>query len=433
MNRIIKTFILTGLLLFVINGIISAQNQIYINRNYRPGQTEREQMVAQYYPFSSTVLDLSKFRERYPAYKNMVPEEVTIRPPDLTGLKDVVYSVSYLEVPGEAEGILLITLVANYFSDEPIHFFDFNLDKNFTNDRNSRYIFPEKTEVQSFTFTKTGNNFRQYTIDILNPEFQVSTDPELEIAQNKQEGEMALPSIDYANLEKSSSKNAIPRKKQLIFLQFKTVIGFGGISYSYTLPVTNYPSRYNVEFNSKGIGTELTFAFKQFRLGTTARVENLFYWTSKRYTQIQEPYTTCEKDRWGRLVCTNYDGVMEEINREIKPKNRYSVGLIGEYAFILTRRTDLVPYIEAGFMQYFNDQFVPNRSYPDVSYTFDMFQTYGGGLRLKHNVGNNGDIVISAGFEKMQFNPKGYFDGVENLQNGQYQTAFSLGYQFGIL
>ncbi|MEZ4829555.1 MAG: hypothetical protein R3C61_25210 [Bacteroidia bacterium] len=419
--------------LFILTESAFSQDQINIRRNYRPGETQRDQMVAQFYPFNSAVLDLSKFREKYPQYKNFVPAEVTIRPPDLTGYQDVVYSISYLEAPGETEGILLIYLIANYFGDEPVHFFDFNLDRNFTNDRNGQYIFPKKTEVQSFNFTRTGRNFRQFTIDILNPEYQVSTDPELEMMQQAGGGTPELQKVDYSALDSPSKDKGIPRKKHLLFLHFKTVIGFGGIHYSYVIPANGYPSRYNVEFNTKGLGAELSFAAGQLRLGFSSQIENLFYWSSKRYTQIQEPYTICENDRWGRLVCTNYDGVMEEINRETKPVNRYSFSALAEYDFLLSRRTRLTPYGETGLMHYTKDIFVPNRAYPDVNYTFGWFRTFGGGVRLKHVVSSQGQIVISAGFQHLAFDPKGFFDGVAELKNGQNQGVVTLGYQFGVL
>ncbi|MDX2245229.1 MAG: hypothetical protein SF052_00520 [Bacteroidia bacterium] len=432
MNLIVRFFSIFLLATFLlISENIFAQDQIFIRRNYQPGHTDREQMVAQYYPFNSTLLDLRDFRERYPEYKNVIPEEVTVRPPDLTGMKDVVYSVSYLEVPGELEGILLITLIGNYFNQEAIHFFDFNLDRNFTNDPNGRFIFPKETEVQSFTFTKTGQSFKRYTLEILNPEFQVSTNPDFEMQQLSQQGQMALPEVDYQNLDKPVK--GIPRKKQLLSLKLDGLIGFGGIKYSYIIPATQYPSNYNMEFNTKGLGAEVSIKVKQIRIGVNARIENLFYWSSERYTQIQEPYTSCETDWRGRQICTYYDGIMQEINRDLKPKNRYSFNLTGEYVFPVTRKTNLTPYLEAGFMHYINDHFIPERFYTDINYPFGWFQVYGGGLRLEHEVSNNGEIVVSGGVQNMQFNPRGYFDGVENLRRRHVQGFVSMGYRFAVL
>lgn len=438
----LRAWLVLPLFLLLILSDLFAQNQVIIQRNYRPGTSSRTKMEAQYYPFNSTVLDLTKFREKYPEYKNFVPREYTIKPPDLTGMTDVVYSVIYLEDPNGGEGLLLIYLVGNYFSDSPVHFFDYNLDHNYQNDKETGFIFPKGAEIQTFTFYKTGTNFQQFQIEILNPEFQVATDQEELMERIRQSGLYQkdnegviyqLPEVDYSQIGGQEASLNIPRKKQLLTARFKAMIGFGSIGYSYEQPVTNYPGSYRADFNAKGVGTDLFLNIKNFRVGVNAGIENIFYWSSRENVQTQEPYTICEENRWRRLVCTDYDGFSEYINRDIKPKNRVTYGMIAEYAFLISRKTRLTPYGQVGFFQYLNDVHIPNRAYRDVNYSFGRVFTWEGGIRLEHTVSNNGDIVISTGFQNMSFEPQGFFDNYVNVKNSHFQGNVSLGYQFGLL
>ena len=428
----LRAWLVSFFFIFLALSELFSQNQVIIQRNYRPGTSSRTKMEAQYYPFNSTVLDLTNFREKYPEYKNFVPKEYTIKPPDLTGMKDVVYSVIYLEDPNGGEGLLLIYLVGNYFSDSPVHFFDYNLDRNYQNDKEQGYIFPKGAEIQAFTFYKSGSNFQQFQIEILNPEFQVATDQDELMAKINDSGMYQLPEVDYNNLDEKET-NYVPRQKQLLYARFKAVIGFGNIGYNYEQPGTFYPGSYRADFNSKGIGTDLFLNIKNARLGIYGGIENIFYWSSRENVKTQEPYTICEENRWRRLICTDYDGFSEYINRDIKPKNRVSYGIIAEYAFLISRKTQITPYIQGGFFQYLNDVHIPNRAYRDVNYSFGRVFTYEGGIRLEHSVSAKGDIVISMGFQNMSFEPQGFFANYINVKNSHYQGNVSFGYQFGLL
>ncbi|MEZ4829556.1 MAG: hypothetical protein R3C61_25215 [Bacteroidia bacterium] len=416
------------LLFFIDLGNIFAQTPLYVRRYFRPSTTEKKEIILSIYPLVSNTLDLRNYRQAHPEFKNFIPEEVNITLPDLKGFQDIAWSVSYFDLPGEREGILLITLIGNYYSEQPVHFFDFNLDKDYTNDRNSPYIFPENVKIQPFVFTKAGLSYREFTLEIINPKYQERIT--LPNSANPQDSNPELPDYDF--IETQQIPGGIYTAKTRLYWDMKGKFAYGGISYFFEAPDTRRFTAYFVEFNTKAIGTGVSLYHKKIRLRCAGLLENVFYWGSFGMKQVQGTPVNCTTSWLGKLECSNLNGYMREFSREILPKNRFMLQFSAGYAIPLFRRADFVPFLGVATLHYFNDIFIPNKAYRNVNYRFGFFPAYTAGCNLEYDLNGKGIFFVSGSFQNMEFNPKGFFEDVQNLDKVHNQINISLGYRVAL-
>ena len=437
MQRKLLVF-LAGIWLF---SALPAQETLWLNRHYRPERTEKNEVAFIYYRYQSHVLNLLHFKSVFPQTRDAFPDEVVILPPDLRMLEDTIFAVAYLKTSPGVPGIPVFMILGNTTTEYPLFFVDFNLDRDFTNDGDP-LVFPKTEPFKSLEFQQRyEGNIYKYRLDLLNPLDRLELSPEkiaapppraVRINPNRKNVPIAQLPVGRDERRSLYAEAAMrSRASARISTQFQVVMGFGRLSYAYFDPATRFPTEYEVNFNSKGFGTTIQYRLKNLRAGLYLRYENLFFWSSNKYTRLGEPYTLCTTLGGGRQQCTEIENVRRDINLDILPKNRSSIGLNLAYQFRLSRMSYLSPFANV-YAQRYSNGYIANRYYRQTS-TYAMKNQYGreAGLILLTDVTGATSVFFSAAFTSNGFRPEGFFDrnDVAGLRVRNLQGSFGLGVQ----
>jgi hypothetical protein len=416
---------------------LKAQTSLLFNRNYHPSRTIENEVVFIYYHYQSNVLNLMHYKSVFPKTRDAFPDEVTILPPDLSLLEDTAYSVAYLKMAPDVPGIPILMIVGNTHTEYPLFFVDKNLDRDFTNDGDP-LIFPKEEASKDLEFTQRYQG-RAYTyrLNLLNPLNQenLSLSPPAATpspAVGSLDGKIPISQLPIGRDERQRLYEEAAdesRNNSNVAIGFQVLLGFGRITYKYFDPATTYATRYQVGFNSKGVGATLHYRVRRFSVGAYLRYESLFFWSSDKYTRVGEPISCLP----GQIQCEEVDNVRRDINQDILPKNRSSYGLNLEYSFRLSRSSHLSPFLNLYAQRYKEDQYISNRNYPAAN-AYAMGTQYGqeAGAAIHTDVTGTTSVFFSMALTNNGFRPRGFFDreNIAGVRVLNLQGSFGLGTQF---
>ncbi|MEZ4829557.1 MAG: hypothetical protein R3C61_25220 [Bacteroidia bacterium] len=409
-----------------------AQQTISINRTYRPTHEQESEMVFLYYPYHSNILDLSHFRNVFPASRLELQEKIVILPPDLSQLQDTVYGITYFPPEKNRPGKMVIIIIGNYKSDSPIYFIDYNLDRNYAND-GPPFVFRNEPYT-TLKFSNNQHSDNPYILRLLNPGSQKEIKPDdlknPRATRRDLKNQQTKPEVDsyqrytvrYAEEMRASSH---------VGLRVLASVDFGSVKYDFAHGQTGYPTRFLVDFNTKGISAQATYRLGKFKLGAVARYENIFYWSSTKSTRLGDPFFACDDNG----ACKWYNNVKYEFNTEILPRNRFSYGASAEYAFRISRFTYVLPYATALIHAYTGTGFIPSRYQdPEKHYPMGFNPSLEGGLMLVSDINRSMSFVAGVHAANLGFKPRGYFDqfSPQNLLVTNRQAGVSLGFQIRV-
>ncbi len=420
---------------------LSAQESLWLNRHFRPERTLDEEVTFLYYRYESSVLNLQHFKSVFPQTRDAFPDEVVILPPDLRMLEDTIYAVAYLKIAPGVPGIPILMILGNTKTEYPLFFVDFNLDRDFTNDGDP-LVFPQEEEVKTLHFQQRyQGHVYEYRLDLLHPQRQISLSPAKiaapptktpHINPNRKNVPISRLPVTRDERRRLYAEAAMrSRASARITTQVHVIMGFGRLSYAYFNPATRFPTEYQVNFNSKGLGATLQYRLKNLRVGLHMRYENLFYWSSDKYTRLGDPYLFCTAIGGGGQQCVEISNTRRDINMDILPKNRTSLGLNLAYQFRLSRMSYLSPFAHL-YAQRYSNEYIADRYYPQTN-AYAMRKQHGQevGLMLLTDVTGASSVFFSAAFTRNSFRPEGFFDenDVAGLQVRNLQGTFGLGLQ----
>ncbi|MDX2245228.1 MAG: hypothetical protein SF052_00515 [Bacteroidia bacterium] len=410
----------------------AGQQTITINRTYRPANEEESEMVFLYYPYRSNILDLSHFRDVFPASKLELQEKIVILPPDLSQMSDTVYGITYFPPVKNRPGKMVILIIGNFKTPSPVYFIDYNLDRNYAND-GPPYIFGEEN-FTTLTFENTQDRSHPYILRLLNPREQREIQPD-EVKTYRREQQTLRKQqrqTDYDAYQRYMLQAADNmRESSHLGIRILSNVSFGGIRYNYKNGQTGYPTNYQVDFNTKGLSTQVTYRFGGFKLGAIGRYENIFYWSSTKKTREGDPFYACDDQG----ICKWYNNVRYDFNLEILPRNRFSYGLSAEYGFRISTYTFIHPYFTAMGHVYTGEGFIPSR-YQDPHQSYDLGPgiTYEAGIMLISDLSRSMSFIAAIHATNTGFKPQGYFDQFDpqELYKTNQQAGVSLGFQLRV-
>ena len=263
MKKLLPLFIVLGLNL---PSLILAQRNISINRTYRPSSQVEQDMVFLYYPYKSNILDLSHFRDEFPQSRTDPQSRIVVLPPDLSGVQDTVYGITYFAPKGNRPGKMVIIIIGNFKTSNPLYFIDYNMDRNYAND-GPPYMFGNE-ESASFAFQNNIDAADPYVLKMLNPQNQKELGANQSPNQRKRMRVIHRQQkrADYDAYRRFMIQEASKmRESSRLGLRTMAVVNFGGIRYRYNHGITGYPTTYKVDFNTKGIMTNLTWESGPFQ------------------------------------------------------------------------------------------------------------------------------------------------------------------------
>lgn len=420
---------------------LDAQQSLLLNRNYRPSRTENSEVVFMYYRYSSEVLDLIHFKTLYPEVRDLIPDKVKVNPPDLSLLEDTSYAVAYLPSGKGVPGIVVFMVVGNTQTDFPLFFVDANLDRNFRND-GEPIVFPVEKKQKELQFEQRfEGRIYTYQLNLLNPlnqkelpvdKFETLPAKPIKMGTNNEIPISRLPigQDERRRIYSEAAENS--RSYDRISLQFSALMGFGKLSYNYFDPATRFPTEYGVDFNTKGFGIVVQYRIKNLKIGGYTRYENLFYWSSDKYTRLGDPYQSCYAGANNQLVCNEVDNVRRDINRDVLPRNRFSYGLNLAYTFRLSRMLYVEPFVNVYAQNYTDKTYIADRSYREET-AFLMNTQFGqeAGVMMVSDFSGRVSVIFSAALTNNGFRPSGFFDGddVGGLRVTNFHGSFGLGTQ----
>lgn len=426
MKKLLPLFIVLGLSF----PFLFAQQNISITRTYRPSSQVEQDMVFLYYPYKSNILDLAHFRDEFPQSRTDPQSRIVILPPDLSSVGDTVYGITYFPPKGNRPGKMVIIIIGNYNTPNPLYFIDYNMDRNYAND-GPPYMFGNE-ESATFAFQNNIDASDPYVLKLLNPQNQKDLDPNQISNERKRMRVIRRQQkrTDYDAYRRFMIQEASKmRESSRLGLRTMAVVNFGGIRYRYIHGVTGYPTNYKVDFNTKGIMTNLTWRVGHFKVGVIGKYENIFYWSSTRVSQVGEPFLACND----LGACMMRDNIQKEFNNEILPRHRASYGVSAEYGFRISTMTFLAPFFRVTAHQYLPNKFVPRRLQdPETFYQLGPNLTFEGGLMLVTDISRTTSFVAGLHAANLNFEPQNYFEQFDpqNLFTSNRQAGFSLGFQF---
>lgn len=423
-----KGCIFTLLIAFFVHA--AGQQTMTINRTFRPAQEEESEMVFLYYPYKSNILDLSHFRNAFPASRLELQEKIVILPPDLSQMQDTVYGITYFPPEKNRPGKMIVIIIGNFNTPDPVYFIDYNLDRNYAND-GPPYIFG-KEPFTTLTFTNNQQVSHPYILRLLNPGEQ--REIQREELHNERKSQRAIRKqqrqIDYDAYQRYTVQYASDmRESSHVGIRILSSVDFGSLKYNFQNGQTGYPTKFFVDFNTKGISAQATYRFGQFKAGVTGRYENIFYWSSTKITRLGDPFFACDDNG----TCKWYNNIKYDFNSAILPRNRFSYGVSAEYGFRISSYTFLVPYFSALGHIYTGKGFIPSR-YQDPERTYQMGPdlSFEAGMMLVSDINRSMSFVAGIHAANLGFRPREYFDqfSPQNLYATNRQAGVSLGFQF---
>lgn len=363
------------------------------------------------YPYSSPYLDLRDFIVRNPEVGGRIPEYVEVKPPADVDLAELYYSVAYISSPDGVNGVLVLFFIADYDSDHPTLYIDANLNRDFRDDGDP-VVFKKDRQVVNVRLKHDAEKSIAFYFSIVGPILSETEKPK------------ALK--EPAEMEPQSQ---IKRKKVLrppSWLSFNFDVGYalGRVTYAYQNLSTGYPVNYTVTSNHKGFRAGLGVHLRDFRISATAGFNHFFYWTSYKTVRLGDPFYFCDPQ------CTRFENVEELRNRDIHPEIRWDFGAQISWEPFLTDDIRLGPFIEPQVWVYSGGVYQEKVLRDVVSYEFGPDPALRMGLSFWVRAGKQSyfRMEFSAAFSRFQ--PKGFFDAYNRLDDQQRSLGLHLGYGF---
>ncbi|MEZ4886882.1 MAG: hypothetical protein R3E32_19290 [Chitinophagales bacterium] len=400
----------------IINNTVETNKYTYF---YQRENNESE-VIFYFYEYQRQQIDLQHFKVFHPQLKNKLPNQLElICPTVFDAFSNKVYAIAYLEnCINCGEGAVVILLIGDYLSSKPVYFIDYNMDGNYQND-GIPFSFANNKKTQKIKLeSKEGNKYAFWL-------YNTNNHKEIEYNELVKEArkDRDLVNEEQLTLDKTPQKKSIVAKDGL-YLGFEIFTGSGNLEYQYINLSTNYPTNYEVSFNSGGASINIGYTFKKIQFDISASSESTYYWTSYRNTQFKEPKYT--------------DGILESFistvtSGDLHPKNRLSYGFSLAYNVRLGKRVALAPFINYSWFNYPNNNFyVPNKRQDNIPYELKDRNWSAFGTDIKVNFSEHSEIYVKGSYLLPNFNPAAYFNSLEirDLKVDYSQLNFGCGYRF---
>lgn len=351
----------------------------YLNRNL---EKDPNDIVFFYYDFSSTRLSLRHFKYYNPEYKDLIPDYVDIKLPEIFAVEDTTVAVTYLVQNNK--GFLVVMIIGDNKSLYPRHYIDDNMDYDFSNDGDP-YVFDRNKTKKILLRNKEAT----FVFEIINPSDQKKVDLS-EYYSKATKRNVDLSKINQKDTVVRLTSEKLPAKFFLFELMLFT--GRGTAGYSYIQNVNGLPTNYSIDYNPTGFHLGIGYNFKGMEFMIFGSVESINYYTSRK----EEYYAPGKYDL--------------STNKDAWPDSRNTFGLKLGYAFFQDKTVSLKPIVNFAMYNYnSNNQYIISRS-TEESYTLveRYYLGVGGDISLKinrasalfFNITYRIDNFVADGFER---------------------------------
>jgi len=408
MNKtILNSFVFYSLCLcllsnfFVHNSALAQRIQIIVPQQIENSPEKGEILTKEFfinYPFVSETVSLEQFQKRNPNAD--LPESISIKLPDMTGIQDTSLLIGFLNNPAERLSYLVVLVVGDYESNAVTFFADTNFDHNYRNDEAPFVLVGGASPKTIF----------------LQPDGEAPLKLKLRVPKRLNPVDQKLKELE------EDRKNYKEKINNRLSVSIAAGIGAGKLSYDYDNLSTGYPTWYNVRFTDKTISAIVNYDFPKFRIGINAAYLSSFYYTSYYNVRTGEP----------RGIRT---GVLTERNIDDHSLGKLHLGATLAYKFHLSRVSSLNPFFTYGKNIYLSDSyFADNRPNKEISYTLspDNFIEYG--IQWEFTVGYQKALFVDFVINQLSWEPDNFLEGIdhENLQIKHGTWKIILGYKIAL-
>jgi len=383
-----------------------------------------------YYKYESTNLNLTHFELSYPQLAFKVPSYVEIVPPR-RNMENFAYAIGYVTKDGNIEkGSVIIILIDNY-GKRPIFYIDKNMDYDYTND-SEPIVFRKSSKKQIWIkLHHHENKKKKYDFYLVNPELQEDVKTK-EFGLNDEVQKKTLPIIVRNPIEEPQNK--LPKEKikntrnffrNALFVELAIYTGTAELNYYHETSIDIYPiTKYRVHYNPRGVELGIGYAFHNFQLNFNGSLESIYYQTSTlRTTSVYFSPITNRYRKTGEIYS----------NIDHHPNTKYSYGFSLGYNIKLSQSIFIMPYAHYGRYSFKNNYYSPNFvNDPTEQYELTNKRDFGFGGKFSILTHKKGAFTINVKYSKLTFEPKGYFESkesIDNLKSQNEQISFSIGYQ----
>lgn len=363
------------------------------------------------YPYESPYLDMRDFQMHFPELHGRVPEYVQVVPPPDVNRSELFYSLAYISSADGSTGVLVIFFIDRYYSDHPRLWVDANLNRDFTDDAGP-IEFKKPRQRVDIRLKHDSEKALAFYFSIIGPELEKSTTDRFAKEPQLSEPESSI-----------KRKNAFRIPPWLSF-NFDVGYALGRVRYQYQDLTTGYPTTYSVTSNHKGFRAGLGVHLKSFRISATAGFNHFFYWTSYKTVRLGEPFYFCNPQ------CVRFENVEELRNRDIQPKVRWDFGTQLSWEPHITNEIRLGPFIEPQIWVYSGGNYYEKVVKEYNAFKFGPDPAVRTGLSFWVKAGPQAYFRMELSASWSRFQPEGFFDGVNLVDDQQRSFGLNLGYGF---
>lgn len=403
---------------------LQAQNytldRIYQQGYPRINDYQSQNVVFYFYEYESEDLDLRHYRLSNPILRLLLPKKVKVKLPPLKWAKDTTYAVAYVTNGEAKDGSLVLMIVANSDSNIPTFYIDSNLDRDFSDEK--AIVFPNgNKKYRSVSIKDKYDKEKKYDFLLLNPLHQENIPVESKEVPKEVEEEIVeeIPEI----VVDKTVMDIKEFNKKAFYINLKGFIGTGKLRYQFEALLDTFPIvQYEMNYIPKGFGLEMGYIYKNFQINAVVNYENMYYYTSTLDTSYQHFIDSQGDLQTPIKTLTNIDRLS---------KNKYSYGLDLAYNLNAGKRFAIAPFLQ--YTQYSYKENEYNSDTRRIGKTHSLQERYsiGGGITLKMMLTPKSLLTYRAVYQKVNFNPEGFFPDestVTNYQLEMEQILIGIGY-----
>lgn len=375
---------------------------------YDDKYSTQEQQNVQFvsYPYQSSRIDLRDFRKNYP--KANLPDYLEVVPPGFANPKEVIILMGMPAQKEQSVDDVIIWLVQDYGKEEVTFYTDSDLDRNFNNNEAPLIVEagadPIKVQMAPYTGAKP------YFLNIVVPEVPVPSMPRL-------------------------TRTHVLGSRNRLLHQFafgpSATFGVGQLRYSYDNLDLGFPTTYDVDLTGKGIGATINYNARRFRIGLTATIQNLNFYTSYLRVRVDDPEIIVDPNTGIRKTVDNV-----EIYRNIDNHSNNIIFWSFDLALrsYIGRTFELHPYVSVGLTSFLANEYVSDIRFDEVSYELPASKTAELGLRMEFSGRNNRAFFAGFGVNRIWWEPTDFLAEIpnENFSERFLTYRISVGYLFGL-
>lgn len=339
--------------------------------------------------YKSPTIDLRALKK---TVNRLLPDEITINPPDLSQFDHTVVLVG---LTGNLSDPPVIWLAGNYNYRNITFFLDYDQDRDFTDDKGPVRM-------------RAGQQDRQVI---------------LTQGKTSQKYMLSVPEIEVKRIQKY-----LARIVNKFSVSFNAGVGTGEISYRYDDLDIGYPTNYFVKITEKNLTTALAYDTKLFSAGVSASFQNHYYFTSHLDVTRGEPFYRYVPNH--PLIYD--DNVDNHVNLDAHSNNRLQYAVFGALKVKIARAIDLQAVGRIGQTMYFNpsyNRFIhrDNQEYPlPTSPFFEL------ALRSEFTVGILKAVFVEVARNEQEWKPEGFLEDTphENFDSSSVFWKLNVGYRF---